>query len=421
LLLGIAVVAVVATTGLVGSTLQRPATSPLGATGPIGPRPTATGSTGATGSASPTARPGPTSSAAVGLGPAVGGGAVHPPPTFTPTPTGPRPGAAEGVGIASGGTLQFDPPSVQESYLAAAEELGATWLRFDFTWSDIQRSDAAHYDWARYDDLVARAQKHGMSVLAMIGYAPFWARDPQCAGSDKCRPRDPAEYGRFAGAVAARYAPRGVHAFEIWNEPNIIQFFQPAADAAYYTRMLKAASVAIRAADRRAVVVSGGTAPAATGGGNLAPLDFVSQLYAAGGKGTFDVLGHHPYCYAGSFDCPGTPEVWSAWTQMNGTPTSLRGLMAAHGDGGKKIWATEFGAPTSGEAAVDEQHQAKMLATGVRMFSRYSWGGPLFLYSLKDRGTNPGDREDWFGVIRADGSRKPSFGTVRTALAAVKG
>jgi hypothetical protein len=144
-------------------------------------------------------------------------------------------------------------------------------------------------------------------------------------------------------------------------------------------------------------------------------------MYAAGAQGRFDVLGHHPYCYAGSFDCPGTPAGWSAWTQMSGTGTSLRSLMAANGDAGKKIWATEFGAPTSGEASVDEQQQARMLSTGVRLFSGYSWGGPLFLYSLRDRGTNASDREDWFGVLRADGSRKPAFGVVQQALDGLTG
>lgn len=435
LLLALAVVATVATTGLVGTALQRPGSAPLGArSGPSGAA-TAGDGTARPGAGDPTGSPG--ASVPVGTGEAASGGAAArrpvpgsgadgPSASRRPGPsagTGTRTGAVpgDGIGIAAGGTLQFDSAAEQERYLSAARDLGASWLRFDFTWNDIQRSDAGHYDWARYDALVSRAQQHGLSVLGVIAYPPPWARDRQCAGSQMCRPRDPAEYGRFAGAVAARYGPRGVHAFEIWNEPNITVFFQPAADAGYYTRMLTAASSAVRAADPRAVVVTGGTAPAATGGGNLAPLDFVRGIYAAGAQGRFDVLGHHPYCYAGSFDCPGTPAGWSAWTQMSGTGTSLRSLMAAHGDAGKKIWATEFGAPTSGRSSVDERQQARMLSTGVRLFSGYSWGGPLFLYSLRDRGTNASDREDWFGVLRADGSRKPAFGVVQQALTGLTG
>ena len=33
---------------------------------------------------------------------------------------------------------------------------------------------------------------------------------------------------------------------------------------------------------------------------------------------------------------------------MYGTYPSLRSTMTDNGDGGKKIWATEFGAPTNG-------------------------------------------------------------------------
>ena len=333
-------------------------------------------------------------------------------------PVTPAPAAeAPSIGIAAGGTLQFDPPAAQERYLTAAHDLGATWLRFDFTWNDIQRSDATHYDWARYDDLVGRAQRHGFKVLGMIGYAPFWARDPSCVASGMCRPRNPSEYGRFAGEVARRYAPRGVHSFEVWNEPNLAAFFAPVADPDYYSRMLAAAYTAIHLADPAARVVSGGTAPAATNGRDVSPLDFVSRMYAAGAGDRFDTLGHHPYCYAGSFDCPRIDAAWSAWSQMSSTPVSLRGLLAAHGDSDRQIWATEFGAPTSGGAGtVSEDQQARILAGGADRFARYPWAGPLFIYSLLDRGTNVSNREDWFGVLRRDGSRKPSYARLQQLL-----
>jgi polysaccharide biosynthesis protein PslG len=325
--------------------------------------------------------------------------------------------ARPALGIAAGGTLQFDSTAKQEAYLSAARDLGATWLRFDFTWNDIQRSDAASYDWARYDSLVSRASRYGLSVVGMIGYPPPWARAAACSGSQFCRPKDAATFGTFAGRVAARYGPRGVHHWEIWNEQNTTLFFQPAADPAFYTSMLSSAYAAIHRADPGAKVITGGTAPSSSGNGNLAPVDFVSKMYAAGAAGHFDILGHHPYCYAGTFDCPRTHAAWSAWSQMSQTPSSLRSVMARNGDSGKQIWATEFGAPTSGDStAVSEKQQSAMLSDGLRRFSGYSWAGPLFIYSLRDRGTNPGSKEDWFGVLRADGSRKPSFGALSSLI-----
>ena len=45
----------------------------------------------------------------------------------------------------------------------------------------------------------------------------------------------------------------------------------------------------------------------------------------------------------------------------------------------------------------------------------WSWAGPLLWYSYRDRGTDAGDREDWFGLRRDDGSAKPGLVTFRAA------
>jgi hypothetical protein len=43
----------------------------------------------------------------------------------------------------------------------------------------------------------------------------------------------------------------------------------------------------------------------------------------------------------------------------------------------------------------------------------------LFWYSYRDHGTDPNDREMSFGVIRQDWSHKPSYDTMKQALAPV--
>lgn len=42
----------------------------------------------------------------------------------------------------------------------------------------------------------------------------------------------------------------GVHAYEVWNEPNIVNFWAPGPDPARYTQLLKLAYPAITAARR---------------------------------------------------------------------------------------------------------------------------------------------------------------------------
>ena len=83
--------------------------------------------------------------------------------------------------------------------------------------------------------------------------------------------------------------------------------------------------------------------------------------------------------------------------------------MDRHGDGRKKIWITEFGAPTgTGPNAVSEARSGKGLLQAREQLERWDWAGPLIYYELVDGGTDPTDIEENFGVLRDDLSPKPA-------------
>jgi hypothetical protein len=174
----------------------------------------------------------------------------------------------------------------------------------------------------------------------------------------------------------------------------------------------------IKAADPTATVVTGGLAPAPTDGTDYAPVDFLQGVYAAGGQGSFDAVGAHPYCWPAM---PGDTDTWSAWYQMYGTAHSLRSVMVANGDGDKNIWATEFGAPTDGPAGsyVSQATQAAMITRAYQLWAGYSWAGPLFTYQGRDQGTDPSTNENFYGFINNDGTPKPAFAAYQQAVAAV--
>ncbi len=255
-----------------------------------------------------------------------------------------------------------------------------------------------------------------MSVLGTITFTPSWARP---AGSSAVYGPSAQDYAAFAGAAARHYAALGVHAYEVWNEPNSPAFWQPKPDPAAYTALLRAAYGAIKQADPSATVITAGLAPAATDGQSYSPVDFLQAVYAHGGHGYFDAVGQHPYCWdANTF--PGDPQGWSAWYQMYGTSPSLRSLMIDHGDGDKKIWATEYGAPSNGPAGsshVDESTQAAMLTKAYQLWAGYSWAGPLFFYEGRDEGTSTSTRENFFGLLRQDFTPKPAYNAYQQAAA----
>ncbi len=336
------------------------------------------------------------------------------------------------VGLAVGETLSVVSAEELARRFDDFAALGIGWVRADLAWSSVQREGPNTYHWEPFDRIVAEASERDIEVLPIITYTPRWARAGECVEATTCAPADPAEFAAFARAAVARYAPRGVHAWEVWNEPNLRLFFKPESDAERYTILLRHAYDAIKAADPSATVVSGGLAATATAQGNTEAREFLEQMYDHGAQGHFDALGFHPYSFPLS---PTSYKKSNPWSQMDETAWSLRGILAREGDGSTPIWITEYGAPTGGpgEGASDdatfswvipdhvtEAYQAEILDTAVKAVQAYAWAGPLFWYSYRDLGTDEGTRENFFGILRADGSHKPAYDALRTATGAYR-
>ena len=94
---------------------------------------------------------------------------------------------------------------------------------------------------------------------------------------------------------------------------------------------------------------------------------------------------------------------------MKDTPQNLVGLMKSYNDGSKKIWGTEFGAPTIGDNAVTEAHQASMITDAYNLWKSYSFTGPLFIYTFRDLCTDTSNSECSFGLVHNNWSPKPSY------------
>ena len=58
-----------------------------------------------------------------------------------------------------------------------------------------------------------------------------------------------------------------------------------------------------------------------------------------------------------------------------------------------------------------EQTQATMVGQLYDLWTSIPNSGPLFYYTLRDFGGD--DREDHFGLLRTDGSAKPSYAALR--------
>ena len=322
--------------------------------------------------------------------------------------------------------LLWESEQERQADLNAIQLSGAKWLAVDVDWASIEYQNNK-YRWGPLDNVVLNAKARGLKVLGILAYSPKWARGGDCPpDSTHCLPVRSEDYAEFAKVVAQRYGNyaanpalrSGIAGIQVWNEPNHYPFVQ-SVNVMGYTYMLKLTYNAVKSADWAMWVVAGGTAPAPddANGKDMSPATFLSAIYFFGGSGAFDAFGHHPY----SFPCsPLTEAPWNAFYQT----LILHWIMASNGDGAKRIWGTEAGAPTGADVgsctansgkSVTEQTQAQYAAQYILRWTK-DWGaftGPLFWFQVRDNGTNVWNWNDNLGLLRRNYTAKPAFDVFR--------
>ncbi len=329
------------------------------------------------------------------------------------------PGGKMPLGLAVGiDALRWQDDAALAREFADYARLGVSWLRTDLNWSLVQATGPDAFDWAVMDRVISLSERHDIRVLPVLGSTPAWAAlDP----TELSPPRDVDDFARFAAAAVARYLPRDIRVWEIWNEPNMAGSWPPLPDPARYARLLIAAAAAIRAGDPGATVLLGGLAAAVETGPegaveHHAAVDFLAQVYAAEAGDAFDALAFHPYSHP---LMPDDPAPWNGWAIMEGP---LRDEMIRNGDGAKAIWITEYGMPTNaGSGGGSEARQSDMLRSAADLAAAAPWrAGPLFWYSYRDLAQDREDPETAFGLVRTPGDPKAAHATFRS-LAAGRG
>lgn len=349
----------------------------------------------------------------VGSGTAAGACGVFPRPappvTGAPAAGGPAKDAApRAVDVMFHGLWSSYTDPQRAQVLDRLQVAGVTSVRVDVSWAMLQPSGRSSHDgWGtrQVDRVVAMANERGIRPLMMLWLTPAWANG---STGQRAMPYRVGDYAALAGWAANRWRGQ-VIGWEIWNEPNSHGFLR-GADPIAYASLLKAAYPAIKAADPRAVVVTGGVEYNDAG--------WLRQMYDAGAKGSFDALATHPY--QGIADLPPDAQDGTKWTLRN--VSEVRRLMVERGDSAKPIWFTEFGWSTHGVSGrvnwirgVGEQKQADYLAATARLVgTELPYVQRIYWYS--DRDTRDGDPQYAnYGLFRLDLSPKPAV----AALAAV--
>jgi hypothetical protein len=383
----------------------------------FGSSPTAHAATTDTSSGAAAPSPGGSASSAAAPAGTTGTAGTTAPAGTTASTAKPAQSASMKWGLDYSDTLTFDKPDQLKTALDDAKRLGMDYIRVDFGWEDHQSFADYPPDFSKFDNVVAEANAHGLKVLATIDFPPPWARRDACKDTAACPPADNALFANFVKQAVARYSARGVHHWEVWNEPNI-SAWAPTPDAADYTKLLVTVSAAIRAADPHAFILMGGLAAdhPSPGAPFIPPYDFITAVAKAGGLKAVDGIGYHPYP-------DGDPATSKTFLAISKSPTSIIAALNQAGAPNMPIWITETGANVPAavlgppdQVKPQEVHQVQQLKREVDVLSAYPNVASFFWFSYQDV---PSDSLV-FGLRRADGTYRASFGSLQQIIATAK-
>jgi len=310
-------------------------------------------------------------------------------------------GASRAAAAEPGVNLSVPSPG-QIAYVNA---LGTHWVRLFVSWRELQptRAPIVQSDFTSYEQAF-RSMPAGTKVILDVYGTPKWESG---STNERTPPANPHAFAAFVGLLARRFGGL-VAAYEIWNEENTSFWWPAGPDPAAYTSLLQATYPAVKAAEPNATVLLGGLA------GN--DYNFLSSVYAAGGRGYFDAVGVHtdtacddtsPYLYGREGDGRMWPDSFLAYREVHR-------VMLANGDE-KPIWMTEMSWRTTtavcGEGAwkgdkpegVTDAQQALYLDQAYHCLAQDPYVQVALWFPLSDQGYIHS------GLVKADGTLKPAF------------
>ena len=309
------------------------------------------------------------------------------------------------------------PEAEWDHQLAAIAATGVGEVRRDAFWSQVELLRPVHgvhsYDWDRPDAVAAALARNGLRWYPILDYATGWEGTLPGPSGWKSAPASPADFAAYAAAFARRYGSGGsfwsghpslpalpVQSYEIWNEPNLPEFWPDVTGAAdRYASLLAATAPALRAADPSGRVVVGGLS-------SIGLVPFLDRIEAThpGLIAQMDVVAFHPY---------GT-----TFSNTGARVRVLRDWLDAHGAQALPIDVTETGWATP---PLPESTRATRMAALVPGLARSSCGiAHVIVHTWLTPDVDATDPNDYFGIAHADATLKPTGVAFADAIAAVE-
>ena len=360
------------------------------------------------------------------------------PTPAAPTPT-PRPNVTPTTTVTPGPVARMNTPEygvhtflwwsgehrARDAQLV--KDAGLTWAKELFPWRSIEGAGKGIYDWSVADQVVQVLNERGIKIIARVDFQPAWSRSGSANNGPPDNYRD---YGDFLYALASRYKGK-IQAYEIWNEPNLArEWGDRPPNAAEYVALLRVAYQRIKEADASAIVITAGLAPTGTGLPAAVPdVQYLREMYAAGAKGYFDVLGVHAPGYKAAPEI--SPDEVKNNRELGGQRffcfrhvEDLRQVMVDNGDAGKQVAVLEFGWTSDTRSgspyawhAVSEETKAEYIVRAFQWARDHwsPWMGAMTVLSIANPSWTQADEQYWWSITNPDGTVRPAYDALKRA------
>lgn len=342
-------------------------------------------------------------------------------------------------------------PVVKCSAFPTYAAMGVDTFQFQIHWDEVALTRPADprnpfdpaYKWpASFDLIVQHAAANGVGLAALVQQSPPWANGGQ---APIWAPNSAADYADFVYAASVRYPT--IRKWLIWGEPNRSDSFQPLAKnrrtgPRRYARILDAAYVALKQANRANVVVGGMSVNA----GTVTPPKFINFMRIKGRMPRMDEWGHNPFDrrfprlkdkpigqFRGFNDIDTLwQEIRKAYSGKGAKGKGKKGKKSASSAKGKRkgkgrvraprrLFLSEWTLPTDHPAPVfgsagyfmSRAEQARRITAAYRIVRRTKYVSALGYFTLLDQ--PPGPSQNAWGVMDHAGFPKPGFNAYAAA------
>ncbi|MCK5456242.1 MAG: cellulase family glycosylhydrolase, partial [Melioribacteraceae bacterium] len=278
--------------------------------------------------------------------------------------------------------------------LSMLKESGVGIVRMDISWGGFEKTKGK-YDFSRHDKLIEDLEELGIRLLFIIDYGNPLYDDGFSPYTEEGREA----YTKFCSALAERYSGKAI-IWELWNEPNIDNFWKPKVNIDDYMAFCQAVVPVIREKDQNACIIAPAT--------STFDMKFMESCFEKGLLDLVDGVSVHPYR---------NPELSPETTFDEYQLLSL--LIEQHKPEGKAIpiLSGEWGYSTT---VLSRKLQGKYLAR--QWLFNFAYDVPISIwYDWHDDGQDPKEAEHNFGTVTWDYKEKPSFVAMKTLIEQFKG